>query len=83
MNSILEFQNVKKIIEGKPILKNISFVVPERKIVAFLGPNGAGKTTTLKIAAGLLEHESGQIIINENEKSLYKSTNPEIGRAHV
>lgn len=76
MNSILEFQNVKKIIEGKPILKNISFVVPERKIVAFLGPNGAGKTTTLKIAAGLLEHESGQIIINENEKSIYKSTNP-------
>lgn len=67
---------MKKIIEGKTILKNISFIVPKSKIVAFLGPNGAGKTTTLKLAAGLLKHESGQVLINENVDSLYRTSNP-------
>ncbi|KFZ32581.1 hypothetical protein JS44_00555 [Anoxybacillus flavithermus] len=36
------------------VLKGMSMVIPEGKIVALLGSNGAGKTTTLKAISGLL-----------------------------
>jgi len=43
------------------VLKGMSLVVPEGKIVALLGSNGAGKTTTLKAISGLLKSEKGQV----------------------
>ncbi len=33
---------------GRPILKDISLVVPERSVTAFIGPSGCGKSTLLK-----------------------------------
>lgn len=40
------------------------------EIFGFLGPNGAGKTTTIKLIVGLLNPDSGNIIINgyDNQK---------------
>jgi branched-chain amino acid transport system ATP-binding protein len=42
------------------VLKGMSLVVPEGKVVALLGSNGAGKTTTLKAISGLLKSENGE-----------------------
>lgn len=39
--------------------ENISFSIPEGRIVAFLGPNGAGKTTTMKMLTGYLAPSAG------------------------
>ncbi len=38
--------------------------VPEGEIFGFVGPNGAGKTTTMKIICGLLNADSGEIILD-------------------
>jgi branched-chain amino acid transport system ATP-binding protein len=43
------------------VLKGLSMVVPEGKIVALLGSNGAGKSTTLKAISGLLRTEEGEV----------------------
>jgi len=43
---------------------NISLQVKRGEIFGFLGPNGAGKTTTIKMIAGLLQPDKGQITIN-------------------
>src|SRR5574337_1140418 len=43
------------------VLKGLSLVVPEGRIVALLGANGAGKTTALKAISGLLPLEDGEI----------------------
>ncbi len=43
------------------VLKGVSLVVPEGKIVALLGANGAGKSTTLKAVSTLLRNERGEI----------------------
>jgi ABC-2 type transport system ATP-binding protein len=43
---------------------NISLHVKRGEIFGFLGPNGAGKTTTIKMIAGLLKPDNGQISIN-------------------
>ncbi|MBV4396274.1 ABC transporter ATP-binding protein [Advenella alkanexedens] len=43
------------------VLRGVSLVVPEGKIVALLGANGAGKTTTLRAISNLLKSERGDV----------------------
>ncbi|MFW9958153.1 MAG: ABC transporter ATP-binding protein [Candidatus Odinarchaeota archaeon] len=45
------------------VLDSISFDVSKGELVSVLGPSGCGKTTLLKIIAGLLEPDDGQIIV--------------------
>ena len=46
---------------ARPVIQDLSLVVPPGEIFGFLGPNGAGKTTTIKCILGLLTPEKGQI----------------------
>lgn len=43
------------------VLKNINFSIDKSEFVAILGPSGCGKTTLLKIIAGFLEADKGEI----------------------
>ena len=43
---------------------HLSFAVQRGEVVGFLGPNGAGKTTTMKMIAGFLAPDRGEISIN-------------------
>jgi ABC-type sugar transport system ATPase subunit len=45
-------------------VNNISFTLKKNEILAILGENGSGKSTLLKMIAGLLEADSGKIILN-------------------
>jgi len=64
-NIILEFSNVEKtFFEGRLkdyALKNISLGVKRGIITGLIGPDGAGKTTLMRLAAGLLTPDTGQI----------------------
>lgn len=51
---MLECVNLTAGYSEQPVLKNISFLLPEGENLAILGPNGAGKSTLLKCIAGLL-----------------------------
>ncbi|OPL17359.1 MAG: hypothetical protein AVO38_01300 [delta proteobacterium ML8_D] len=44
-------------------LNQVNFSVPQGEIFAYLGPNGAGKTTTIRILAGLLKRDAGEVSI--------------------
>lgn len=46
---------------------HVSLSVPSGEIHGFLGPNGAGKTTTLRMIAGLLKPDEGQITIDGHD----------------
>lgn len=46
---------------------NLNMHINHGEIFGFLGPNGAGKTTTIKMMIGLLNPDSGSIIINGHD----------------
>lgn len=50
--------------DGERILKNISLDIKDKEFVTFLGPSGCGKTTTLRIIAGFLEPNSGDVFFD-------------------
>jgi ABC-2 type transport system ATP-binding protein len=63
LNSIVELKNVTKVIRGRTIIDDISFVVNKGEVFGFLGPNGAGKTTTIRMMVGLMGITRGDIMI--------------------
>jgi ABC-2 type transport system ATP-binding protein len=61
---MLEIRKLVKTFNGRPALQGIDLQLKEGEIYGLLGPNGAGKTTTLKILAGLISPNSGEIFVN-------------------
>jgi len=58
---MLEIQHLSVAYGVTEVLRDVSFTVPERSIVALLGGNGSGKTTTLNVLSGLLAPRGGAV----------------------
>jgi ATPase subunit of ABC transporter with duplicated ATPase domains len=48
--------------DGRPLLSDVSFRVPDGATAALVGANGAGKTTLLRMIAGDLDPHEGSIV---------------------
>lgn len=67
MKNIIEVQNLSYRYDHQSedyILKNVSFHVKQGEWLSIVGHNGSGKSTTVRLIDGLLEAESGDIIIS-------------------
>lgn len=68
---MLEVKNLSKTYEvnGRRVeaIDNLSLLVQDEQFVALVGPSGCGKTTFLKIAAGLLEPTSGEVLLGDKK----------------
>ncbi|MCU0551909.1 MAG: ATP-binding cassette domain-containing protein, partial [Leptolyngbya sp. Prado105] len=64
---VLEVDQLQKTYRsgGKTVeaVRNVSFDIASHEVLAFLGANGAGKTTTIKMIAGLVLPDRGQVKI--------------------
>ncbi|MDJ0842387.1 MAG: peptidase domain-containing ABC transporter [Acidobacteriota bacterium] len=49
---------------GKPVLKDISLVLPQGKTTALVGESGSGKTTLMNLLLGFYQPDSGEILVN-------------------
>ncbi|MFF7974859.1 FHA domain-containing protein [Streptomyces sp. NPDC007905] len=55
---------------GKQILKDVSFGVPEKSLIAVIGPSGSGKSTLLKALTGYRPANQGEVLYDNRD--LYK-----------
>jgi ABC-type Mn2+/Zn2+ transport system ATPase subunit len=60
---VLEVANVTMSFGSRKVLDDVTFFVPVGEFLCLCGPNGAGKSTLLKVILGLVEPESGEILI--------------------
>ena len=61
MATLLTAQAISKHFGTREIFDNLSICFTDGEHVGFLVPNGAGKTTFLRILAGLLDADSGEV----------------------
>jgi ABC-2 type transport system ATP-binding protein len=59
---MLELRNLSRRYGQLVALEDLSLEVPGGAVVGFVGPNGAGKTTAMRIALGVLEPDSGEVL---------------------
>lgn len=67
--SLLQVLGIGKQVEGREVLRNVSFTQPRFQKLALSGTTGSGKTTLLKIIAGLVQPHAGEILF-EGKKVL-------------
>ena len=63
MSVIMECRNLTKRYGSVTALSSVNLRLETGRIVGLLGPNGSGKTTLLKLANGLLQPTSGEILL--------------------
>ena len=63
--NILTCKNLTKSYKKNiPVLQNFNLEIPAGRIIGLLGPNGCGKSTLMKLISGLLQPDSGEILVN-------------------
>ncbi len=61
---MIEVLNLTKSYGEKVLFKDLSFTVEKGEILVIVGPNGVGKSTLLKVVAGLVRADGGEVRIN-------------------
>ncbi len=61
--SLLECNGLTKCYSGKKALNNVNLKLEPGRIIGLLGPNGSGKSTFIKLCAGLLTPNAGEVRI--------------------
>lgn len=63
----LRAKNLVKAYKSRVVVDNVSFEVNSGEVVGLLGPNGAGKTTSFYMIVGLIQSDSGSIMLDDVE----------------
>ena len=63
--NVLEINGLSKSYKKNiPVLHNLNLSIESGRIVGLLGPNGCGKSTLIKLISGLLQPDSGEILVD-------------------
>ncbi len=60
---MIEVENLSKTYVSEPVVRDLSFFVPEGQVLGFLGPNGAGKTTVMRMLTAFLPPTTGRVVV--------------------
>lgn len=76
---MLEIINLSKAYKANQVLKDTNITVNDGEMVALLGPSGSGKTTILRIVAGFIEANGGDVRIDGESILNYEAHKRNIG----
>ncbi len=79
-NQSIEFKNVQyRYKESEDlILKDINFIIKKNQSILIFGSNGSGKSTLLNLISGMLQNQSGQILVDGKSVTLNKKWTKQI-----
>ena len=63
-NTIVQLNNISVSFDDQQILKDFSLAIKDKEFVTLLGPSGCGKTTTLRIIAGFIKPDAGEVLFD-------------------
>jgi ABC-type Fe3+/spermidine/putrescine transport system ATPase subunit len=69
-------ENLNKSFGRQRVLKDVNLAIEEKEFVTLLGPSGCGKTTTLRLLAGFLTPDEGEIRVGGELLSSPQATLP-------
>lgn len=64
---MIQISDVVKSYNKKVVVDHLSLQINDGEVFGLLGPNGAGKSTTLKMIAGILKLDQGNILIDDSD----------------
>jgi ABC-type sugar transport system ATPase subunit len=67
---LVEMRGISRAFGGVAALQNVDLSVHRNEVVALLGDNGAGKSTLIKILAGALAADTGEILLDGRKVSI-------------
>lgn len=67
----VELEHICKTYGERKLIDDFSYIFLKGDRVGFIGPNGCGKSTLMKIIAGIIPQDSGQVIIGQTVKMGY------------
>lgn len=70
---MLQSKKLSKKYQDKLILDDITLEIPQAQVTAFIGANGAGKSTLLGIMSRLITKEDGEVLIDDQDVTKWKS----------
>jgi ATP-binding cassette subfamily F protein 3 len=69
--SLVVFEHVSLNLGGRSVLQDAGFRVSERQRIGVVGPNGSGKTTLLRLIAGVMQPDSGRVVVPQGTRVGY------------
>ncbi len=63
-HALIELKNISKSYDDELVVKNVNLTIYRNEFLTLLGPSGCGKTTILRMIAGFIKPDEGDIIIN-------------------
>lgn len=80
METVLEVFDIGKTFKNGRGIKKINFSIEKGNVFGLIGPNGAGKTTLMKTITGLLQPDTGRVLIlGKDLENDYKSAIRDVG----
>ena len=71
MPPILNAQKLSKSYGANPLFQDVSFTVQEGDRVGLIGPNGSGKSTLMRVLAGSVSPDSGEVVLRKHTRLSY------------
>ena len=61
---VIDLKNISVSFDSTPVLKGLNLYIRNGEFITLLGPSGCGKTTTLRVIAGFLQPDEGDVIFD-------------------